>query len=118
MALIEITILLVLLTWIAYIPAANIVNRHKEKKYTGISKYLAYLYLALFLVIDATCNIIAFTILYMELPQEWLVTTRMKRHLHGNQTAGFRFRASLFICKYMIEPWDVGHCALQRVTNK
>lgn len=105
----------VLITWIAYIPAANIINREREKPYTGLRRVIMFLYVALFAVIDVTANIFVFSLLFGELPREGLVTTRLKRHILETPQYKWRHGLAYFICRYMVEPWDHDHCSLSKI---
>lgn len=54
-------------------------------------------------VFDALVNIFVMTVLLIELPREWLVTTRLKRH---NRTGtGWRQRFAAW-CEQFLDPFD------------
>ncbi len=106
-----------LVLWLLFIPAANIINRHREKQYRGARYYAAYAYLVFFLVADVLFNFSYGSLLFMQAPslKRKTLTARLK-HIIKHQT-GWRYRLALFICRYLIEPWDSGHCALAQARH-
>jgi len=55
-------------------------------------------------VVDVVANLTAASIVFMELPREWLVTTRLTRHLHDE--GGWRRTLARSICHCMLDPFD------------
>ena len=77
---------------------------------------------------DVIFNIIYGTIMFVQLPDfktanvHWKIfkfptlSERMKDILRGGKgdtlTGKYRFYVSRGICRYLIEPWDKGHCGI------
>jgi len=59
---------------------------------------------AIFLPIDMILNIIVGSILFLELPREFLFTARLDRHARKGS------KLAQWICKYILNPFDEGHC--------
>lgn len=61
------------------------------------------------IVLDALVNIFIMTVLLMELPKEWLVTARLKRHCGQS---GWRGNISRWICHKLLDAFDPDgrHC--------
>ena len=80
---------------------------------------LALLYLlggVIFIVgypVDILYNLIVGSALFREAPRwgEWTLTARLQRLANG--PAGRNRDIARWMCQYLIEPWDPGHCALQ-----
>jgi len=113
--------------WLAYIPAANIINRYREKRPTGLKLWLAYSYLAFFWVIDVAYNLTLGNILFWQwapVPKDWwdrketlTLTYRMKWILRNLDESAWRWKLAYFICRYLVEPWDWNHCGLKSMDS-
>lgn len=57
--------------------------------------------------IDFLVNSLILTVLLVELPQEWLVTSRVKRHLSDDNWRGSIAR---WFDDQLLDPIDPGHC--------
>ena len=126
-----------LILWLLYIPAANIIHRHRAENYTGWRRIAGYAYLAFFWIVDVSVSIIPCTVLYMQIQptgggfRVWwhdkkrlTLTWRMYSILLDRAEAfnsgrtefslleQWRFYLALYMCKYMVEPWDFNHCGL------
>ena len=70
---------------------------------------------------DVVFNIMFATVIWLELPDFKgahfyympTLTERMRDTIKAGKP-GYRMTLSIFICKYMLEPWDFGHCNLAR----
>lgn len=47
------------------------------------------------------------SLMFWERPYKRTFTSRLKHHVSGT---GWRQRLAAFICRYLVEPWDKGHC--------
>jgi len=77
----------------------------KQKKV----RWLAKLMVPLFIISDAAANIYSITILYQELPREWLVTDRLKRWKRIPDRNDRRSKFAWRMCKRLNRS-DPGHC--------
>lgn len=89
--------------YVLYCAVMNIKRVQEAGKFTLVGKVLGIPTLVLGLVFDALCNITVMTVLLMELPREWLVTTRLKRH-HATST-GWRLTVVKFF-EPILDPLD------------
>lgn len=107
-----------LLLWIFFIFAANMKDRYEDKPWTHVPKWFATAFIAVFFACDIAYNVTFGTLLFLDKPniRRLTLTARMKDYIHSysNSTLTRRYRKPLavFICKYMVEPWDRGHCSL------
>jgi len=102
-----------LILWLFFIAAATL-----RDKYGGDDKFVRAL-IVLFVLGDAAYNITYGSILFAEMPhpKRLLLTARLKDILRREPSKidqFWRYPIALFMCKYMIEPWDVGHCGLRK----
>ena len=89
--------------FIMYIASMGMIRAHKEKKLNSILWALCVPFVILALIIDFINNIIVFTLLFLELPKELLVTDRLKRHV-GKDT--IRGKLAQWFGKYILNPFD------------
>lgn len=100
--------------WLLFIPTANIVNRYKEKPFTGIAYYLANVFVYIFVAIDVIYNYTYGAMLFLDLAsnKRKTFTARLKHYLR-TEPDSWRGKLSYLICARLIEPWDQGHCNLK-----
>ncbi len=109
------------ITWMIENPVASIFLLMIEfALIMGISKQkrfkpVAYVAAAIFILQDLAMNLIICTIIFLDLPKEYLVTARMKRYKkkyktkRNNPIEKFRYYFSVYMCKYL-NLFDEGHC--------
>ena len=107
-------LLATIILWLLFIPTANIVNRHKENNYTGLRKYLGYVWVLFFVVVDVIYNYTYGAILFFEFADNdrKTLTARLKHYLR-TEPETWRGKLAYLMCAYMIEPWDMGHCGIK-----
>lgn len=60
-------------------------------------------------IMDVIFNLIPATVIFLDLPREWLFTKRLDRY--EAQDAGWRYTAAIWICQNMLNPFQQGgHC--------
>ena len=71
---------------------------------------LALPYLALGVLVDVVANVTLFSVVFLELPHELLVTKRLVRHMRAG--AGWRYRVARAICTKLLDVFDPSgaHC--------
>lgn len=106
-------ILYTFLLWLLFIPAANLINRYRQGKLNETETLLGKIYIYSFLAVDVFYNYSYGSILFMALPPEGCrtLTARLKHYLRTDP-ASWRGELSYVMCRYLIEPHDPGHCAL------
>lgn len=95
------------LTWVFFLAVMMLRQARDAKKIPGATMPVAYLVLGMGLVIDWFLNMLA-TVLFVELPAEWLLTGRLSRHIRAG--AGWRYRVARWFCDGYLNPFDPGHC--------
>lgn len=97
---------LTVLTWLFYLAIMHLAKvRHQLHP---VAKAHAYGLLAIGLVLDAVLNAVVATVVFSDLPQEWLLTQRLKRYKTGRP--GWRRNAAWWICEHLLNQFDEGHC--------
>ena len=99
--------------WLLFIPAANLINRYKQGKLNETETLLGKVYITVFLVVDVLHNYSYSSILFVAFPPKGkhTLTSRLKHYLR-TQPESWRGEIAYFMCRYMIEPHDPGHCAM------
>lgn len=81
--------------------------------YKAHNKYLHAVMAVFFVPQDVVANVVFTSIVGLELPQEWLVTSRMKRWKKLNPTQSrlysWRFNFATKLCE-QLNKHDAGHC--------
>ena len=89
--------------FIMYVASMAMIRAHAEKKLNGVLWVLCLPFVAISIVLDFINNVTLFTILFAELPREWLVTARLKRHAK-QQT--FRGKMARWLGDILLNPFD------------
>jgi len=107
----------ILVLWISYMLGADILIRYQKGKLNRLEIILGKAYLIYFIIADVVVNYTAVAYLFMEVADNdrKTVTARLKYYLKTQGTPPtWRWKLSLFMCKYMLEPQLPGHCALYK----
>ncbi len=95
--------LLTYLLWIFYLAVMNLSKAKKANQLSTTAKVLGTPILYTGWIIDCLVNILVMTVLFLELPRELLVTSRLKRH---NRTgSGWRQKLAAWF-EPIIDPYD------------
>ncbi len=96
------------LLFVFYLAVMNIKGVNDSTPLTGVTRIagLSVLYPGLFL--DALVNLVVLTVVFVELPREYLVTSRLSRHI--KDTDGWRKKLSVFICSKLLDKFDPRGC--------
>jgi hypothetical protein len=92
-------------TWIHYL--AVMMLKQKRETMPKIAEQFGYVVLYVGYAFDILFNIAA-SIPFLELPLDWLFTSRMKRHVKED---GYRGNLARWFCANLLEPFDKGHCS-------
>lgn len=98
------------LFWAGFVLSMGIYRAHLNGKLTGLNKILGYPLVALFALMDAGTNYTLAWAIFMDKPQEKLVTARLKRYMAGED--GWRKRVADYICNSVLDIFDPSgdHC--------
>lgn len=99
-------------TWGMYLAVMNLIQ--SKHKLTLAAKFFAYPLAAIGIIMDFLINIIVGTLLFLDLPREFLLTARLQRYLDDldNLTEpakglrNWRHSAALWICTNLLDPFD------------
>ena len=70
----------------------------------GLSLVLLYPIVIIAALMDVVCNLTLATLVFLEPPQELLVTTRLKRY-HASED-GWRTDLAAYVCENLLDPFD------------
>lgn len=101
------SILSLYVLWLFYLALTNLERAKREGTLSKTAYGLGLPLLAIGVLVDVFCNIFVMTLLFLELPQEWTVTQRLTRH---TDDAGWRGKASRFICQNLLDTFDPSGC--------
>ena len=101
--------LFTLFMWPAYLAVMNI--ERNRGKLTPVAKFPAYPVVIGGVLMDVGYNITVGTIIFLDLPREWLMTTRLDRYLARGKT-GWRLELAKWFCRNLLDPFDPAgrHC--------
>lgn len=96
--------------WAVYVLVMGIYRAHLAKRLTPVTLVLSLPFVALGYVMDVLANVTIASVVFIELPQETLVTDRLKRHI--DQGSGWRQTLARYVCDHMLDMFDPSgnHC--------
>ena len=104
---------LIYVTWLFFLAIMALKSARDNSKLTRASTALAYPLLVVGWCLDFSLNMAA-TPVFLDLPQEWLLTIRCDRYLSiANPTGLNRYRQRLarWLCQNLLDPFQSGgHC--------
>jgi hypothetical protein len=88
----------------------NLKNARDKGKLSKVAYTFGMPFFIIGVVLDALINITLMTILFLELPKEILVTSRLKRHIYTS--TGYREKIAVWFCSNLLNPFDPdgSHC--------
>lgn len=91
------------LFFIMYVASMGMIRAHAEGKLNGVLWVLCLPFVAISLFLDLINNLTVFSLIFAELPKEWLVTDRLKRHAKENT---FRGKLARWIADTILNSFD------------
>lgn len=88
--------------YVFYCAVMNIKRVRDMGKLTALGKVLGYPTLVIGLVLDLAVNVLVMSIILLEIPREWTVTSRLKRH---QASTGWRLAVVKFF-EPVLDPLD------------
>jgi len=97
------------LLWVLYVFSMGVYRLHLRKELKGLNKFLSYPILFFALLTDFICNI-WISILFIDLPREYLITQRLIRYKKDPLT--WRGKIATYICDSALDLFDPteNHC--------
>jgi hypothetical protein len=100
-------------TWFAFLAVMALLAARNSGKLTKLSEVLAVPILVVGWLLDFSLNM-ASSALFLDLPQEWLLTIRCDRYLSTASSSGidrYRQRVARALCQNLLDPFQSGgHC--------
>lgn len=90
--------------WGIYVLVMGLYRAHLDKRLTKFTYALAAPWLLIGYVIDVLANLVVATIIFLELPKEWTVTSRLKRYILTK--TDYRNKLANWICQYLLDVFD------------
>lgn len=94
--------------WVFFLAVMALKGARDTGKLTTPAKFLGYPILAIGYVLDIVANLTVMSILLLELPEEFVVTDRVTRHVQNSD--GFRYQISKWLCTNLLDPFDPSGC--------
>ena len=96
--------------YVFYVFTMGVYRVQLAGKLTGLSKVLLMPFVVVAVLMDVMCQMTVATIVFAELPKEWLVTARLQRYIAGSD--GWRKTAAMYVCNNLLDPFDPNgkHC--------
>lgn len=102
--------LVLLSPWVLFVFYAAVMSLKRARDAGSLHwslKALGYPILYVGLLLDVFVNLLPCTLLFAEVPREWLVTQRLSRLKSGS---GWRQRLAAFMCANWLDPIDPSGC--------
>jgi len=98
------------LFWGFYVQVMGLYRVSLRKELKGINLALAIPYVLVGIICDVFANVFIATFVFLELPKECLVTTRLKRY--KTYESGYKLKVATLICEGMLDVFDPtgNHC--------
>lgn len=93
-------------TWIFFLAAMSLKKARDAGRMTNAAKFFGYGVMWIGKPLDFVFNV-ASSFLFLELPREWLFTSRVSRHI---KETGWRADLAKWCCDNFLDPFDPGHC--------
>jgi hypothetical protein len=107
-ALAVLYLLSVPILWVLYLAIMALSTARRAGKLPAAAKRCAYPLLAVGYLWDFLVNVLVCTPLFVELPREALVTSRVSRHKRAG--SGWRYSIANWMCKNLLDPFDPKGC--------
>jgi hypothetical protein len=96
---------LAVVAWLFYVAVMHLIKvRHQLHP---VAKVHAYALAAIGIALDVILNVAVATVVFLDLPREWLLTARLRRLKAGT---GWRRSVAAWICEHLLNQFDEGHC--------
>ena len=90
--------------WGFYVLIMGLYRAYLTDRLGPVTKFLGAPFFITGYLMDVACQITFASLLFMELPAELLVTTRLTRHLKTG--SGWRYRLASWLCTALLDPFD------------
>lgn len=94
--------------WVFYLAVMNLLRAKAAGTLTRTAYALALPIICIGVLIDFVVNLVILTVMFLELPKEYLVTARLSRHLHAG--VGYRLALARWFCRNLLDAFDPSGC--------
>jgi hypothetical protein len=91
------------LFWVVYVTVMGLYRAHLDNRLGRTAKVLGGPILLVGWLMDVACNFTVAWIVFLDPPQEWLITNRLKRY---KQHTGWRSDIADWLCSKLLDPFD------------
>lgn len=95
--------------WIYYLSVMALKRARDSEKLTFWGKVFGYPVLLTGYALDILENFVIMTVILMEPPHEFLITSRLIRHINGTDR-GWRYKVCTWFCANLLDPFDPSGC--------
>lgn len=97
--------------WGLYVLVMGVYRAHLAKRLTRVTYALGLPWVVVGYAVDIVANIFVASVVFLELPREWLVTDRLKRHIDTG-LGTWRGYLAAWVCDHLLDVFDPSgeHC--------
>jgi hypothetical protein len=98
-------------SWALYVFSMGIYRAYLNRKLVGLNLVMAWPIVAVAFTIDVLANITIASLIFLDPPEELLVTNRLQRYMAGD-TESWRYKIASYICDHILDIFDPNgnHC--------
>lgn len=93
--------------WALYLLVMNLKRAHDNDTMTNTAYKLGTPLLIVGYLWDVICNLTYASVLFLEIPREWVITARLSRHIADE---GWRGDLARWFCRHLLDPYDPSGC--------
>lgn len=90
--------------WSLFVMVMGFYRAKLDGRLKGVIYYLALPWYGLGLLMDFVGNVTLATVIFLDIPRETLVTTRLQRYVAGND--GWRKSVAVYVCENLLDVFD------------
>lgn len=96
--------------WGLYVLVMGLYRAHLQKRLSYAVYICGFPFLLIGLAVDVLMNMTVASFIFLDVPKQWLVTTRLARYV--SKGTGWRYRIANWICNTLLDVFDPSgnHC--------
>lgn len=106
--------------WLLYVFTMGLYRAFLLRRLRGLSLVLCAPVVAVAALVDLVMQLTVFTVVFADLPRDWLVTHRLRRYMRELPAHHWRRRWADHLCHHLLDPFDPtgAHCDSETPTLK
>ena len=98
--------------WLLYVFTMGLYRAFLMGRLKGLSLVMCSPVVAFAFAVDLVMQFTVFSIVFAEVPRDWLVTHRLRRYMRELPPEHWRRRWADYLCKHLLDPFDPtgAHC--------